>query len=225
MIAALQKGSRSDQPTIQESGTASVASSVDGPEPEGPPQHPATTPQLDSQQNALLTIFKILSEVSRALAPNGGNGGSGGVDEVSQAAIGIAPGWRRCSLLREGLGGLCRELTLFMGTALHDDPGDTLERGDSDGDGGDDGVEDVVEAKLLCCRVWRGIVSILDLDLDPGQGSDLHGSQEGAQAGNGNLRTAIGDLSPGLLLDAARYLVHWALKVRPYAFSSVCSSH
>ena len=207
-ISALQKGARSGQAATGD-GTAAISDSGDGPELGGL-QHPAVAPSLDSQLCALSTTLKILLEVSRAISASNGNGGSVGCVAV-QPSVGIALGWRRCGLLR---GGLLRDfsqaLVPFM-AALCDDP--PLERSlegvdDDGGVGGSSGVEDVSEARLMCCRVWRGIASILDLDLD--QGIDLNGSQEGAHAGGG--------LRPGLLLDAARYLVRWALKVRP----SIC---
>ena len=156
---------------MSENGTSSKSNSGDLPELEGPLQHPATTPKLDSQLYIVSTALKILSEVSRALASNV-YGRSGGAD-VSQADFGIAPGWRRCSLLQDGLGGLCWELTLFMGAALHDDPGNILKQWYDPGntlkqwyDDEDGGVKYVGEANLMYCRVWREMVSILDLDKD-----------------------------------------------------------
>ena len=161
-------------------------------DPLGPPESVGVAVG-DAQLYALATLLRLVEEVV-GVAGGGGGGASPGPSRPGpDAGDGDAPAgpdprppavcWRDCGLFRaEVLGDVSRALVRFGGAL----PGPRSGEGWGDAE--------AAEARLLCCRAWHGVASILDLDM---------GSGEDAPSGRG--------MRPGLLHDAARQLVIWAL--------------
>ena len=155
---------------------------------------PVGNPQL----YALRVAQSIVADVAISAGVKVSDLEEEGAQTVSPKAI-LDSSWRSCVLLREGLQELAQALVLF-GSSLQPSGTDNSQEQQA-GMTGDDGMDG--EAKILCCKLWHSIAALAELDLRRVWQDDA--------AGKGDRQHAV--LRAGLLHDAAKQLVGWALQV------------